>query len=250
MRLEERRTLRYLLYLAIAGAVGAVLFFPALYNFGLLFAPPRPVPATTPALPPVRDAIWARAEGGRATGLRPISAFTIGELAACMVAAPGENDNQRSAACGHVVPGMPGLEYLATLHIQDHGVERNSFRGGHAQFATIVWMTRSWTREEFLDTLAARGNYGFDWRGIDAAARGYFGRAATELTLPQVAMLASRLGDLRVDPWCGPVHTTGLRNRVLERMRDNGTIDEPAYRQAQSAPLDLVTPPGNRPPCR
>ena len=106
-----------------------------------------------------------------------------------------------------------------------------------------MWLTRSWTRDNFLDTLAARGDFGYGWRGVDAAARGYFGREAAELTLPEAAMIASRIGDPGTDPWCETEAATGMRNRILDRMRENGVIDEAAWHAARSAPFELAAPP-------
>lgn len=250
MRREERRFGTILLRLAVVGVVGAALFPFALYRFGLWLAPPLPIPQSSDAPPVLLDALWARAEGGRATELRSLNPVSVAEFAACMVAAEGQNDNERAARCGHVIPAMRGLEYLATLHIQDQGVERNSFRGGHAQFGTMVWMTRSWSKENFLNTLAARGQFGHGWRGITAAARGYFGKAPAALTLAEAAFIAARVPDRRTDSWCEPDVAIAMRNRVLTSMRDNGAISEAQFDAAEAAPLDLAPPPADHPPCR
>ncbi len=249
MRREERNTIRLVLVIAATAALVALTLPFAMYVFGLSVAPPRPVPAAGVAPPILLDALWARAEGGTATALRPMNPMVAAEFAACMIAAPGDNDNQRSTQCRHVVPAMPGLEYLSTLHIKDNGMERNSFRGGYGQFATTVWMTRSWTKAEFLNTLAARADFGTGWRGVDAAAQAIFGRAAAELTLPQVALLASRVGDTRFNPWCETDAATAMRNRVLARMRDNGAISAADFEAASTAALGVAPPPEGLPPC-
>jgi hypothetical protein len=250
VRREERNTVRLVLVLA-GTAIFIVVTLPfAMYFFGLAVAPPRPVPAPAAAPQVVLDALWARAEGGGAAELRPMNPVVAAEFVACMIAAAGENDNQRRTHCRHVIPAMPGLEYLSTLHIKDNGMERNSFRGGYGSFATTVWMTRSWTKADFLNTLAARADFGNGWRGIDAAALAVFGRTAAELTLPQAALLASRVGDTHANPWCETEEATAMRNRVLARMRDNGAIDEAAFQAASTAPLGVATPPEGRPPCQ
>lgn len=221
-----------------------------MYFFGLWVAPPRPVPAAAAAPQVVLDALWARVDGGRATTLRPMSPISAAHFAACLIAAEGENDNQRSTQCGHVMPGMRGFEYLSALHIADNGMERYSFKGGYARLATMVWMTRSWTKADFLNTLAARADFGNGWRGIDVAAQAVFGRTAAELTLPQAALLASRVGDPHANPWCEIEEATAMRNRILARMRDDGAIDEAAFREASTAALGVATPPEGRPPCQ
>jgi membrane peptidoglycan carboxypeptidase len=55
--------------------------------------------------------------------------------------------------------------------------------------------------------------------------------------------MASRLGNLGINPWCEVDAATSMRNRVLEQMRNNGTISDISYREASVAPLGLVPPP-------
>jgi hypothetical protein len=161
MRLEERRIVKVVAALGALAVIGAVAFPFAIYFFGLALAPPRPVAERTSAPAVLRDALWARVDGGRATQLRPINPLTMAELFLCLVQTPGANDNERIRECRSVMPGFSGVEYIAKLHIEDHGVVRNSFRGGHSHLATTVWMTRSWSKDDFLNALAARGQYGF-----------------------------------------------------------------------------------------
>ena len=251
MRREERRTLTVVLTGGAVAALVPIVFVTVLVTVGISAAPELPAPPTAPAPPLIRDALWARAEGGRAQQLRPIGPLTAVQMAACVVTAPGENDNQRIAACRHVMPALPALEYLSKVFLLDHGVDRNSFRGGAAAMVTTVRLTRSWTRDQLLSTLAERADLGYGWRGIDAAARGFFGRPAAALTLPQAALIASRVGDPgHTDPWCEPDAAARMRNRVLERMRDNGVIADADWQTAALAPLGLAAPPEGRPPCR
>ena len=244
MRREERRTI---VFVMVAGAIGAVLFMPAVYFLGLWLAPPRPLPETEPAPALLRDALWARADGGRATELRPVNPINFVQHRLCRALAARQDDPQlrveRRTACLKQLPAIQGVDYVSGLHMRDHQLEARSFRMGISQFATAVWLTRSWTKDSLLDTLAARGEFGQGWRGVDAAARGYFGRVATELTLPQAATLASRVGDAGTDPWCETAAATGMRNRILDRMRENGVIDEAAWQAARSARFELAPPP-------
>lgn len=251
MRGEERRTLKVLAWVIALGALAPVLFLTSLFVIGARVAPPQLAPSTTPAPPLVRDALWARAEGGRATTLRPIGPVTAAQMAACVLTAPGDNDNQRIAACRHVMPALPALEYLSGVLLRDRGVQRNSFRGGAGAMVTTVRLTRTWTRDELLNTLAARADFGYGWRGIDVAAQGFFGRPAAALTLSQAALLASRVGDRsHTDPWCDPETAAAMRNRVLARMHEDGAIAEADWQAAQTAALGLGPPPGGRPACQ
>ena len=197
----------------------------------------------------IRDALWARAEGGRATELRPVNPVNFIQHMLCIDLARRGDDAQARAErleCLKHIPAIQGVVYLSDLHMRDHGLEP-SFRTGASRFATTIWLSHSWTKADLLNTLATRGHFGYGWRGVEAAASGYFGRPAAELNLTQAAFVASRMGDSGTDPWCEPAAATTIRNRILERMRDNGSIDEDMRHAAAVVPLELApAPPGHR----
>jgi hypothetical protein len=253
VRLEERRLLKW----ALAGGGGIalipVVYLTCLLVWGSSLTPP-PTPSRTTAAPLVSDALWARAGGGRATALRAVNPLNLAGLMVCSNLNGGSDDAQSLdaeslAECAKWLPALQGLEYLANLHGQDHQIKRASFRGGASSMATMLRLTYSWTREEFLNTLAAQADFGYGWKGVEAAARGFFGRSAIDLTLAQSALLASRVGDTRTDPWCEPAAATAMRNRVLDRMHINGAVSAADSQAASAAELDLAPPPEARPPC-
>jgi hypothetical protein len=236
----------------LAGLIGAVVVPPGLYYIGLAVAPPRPIPAKAPAPPLLAAAIWARADGGHATALTPVTPVSMARFAACVAiedfrdTTPG--DARRMSACRGHLPAIQGVEYLSTMHMRDASLAP-SFREGIARFSTAVWLTHAWTKAEFLDTLTERGEFGYGFRGAEAAAQGYFGRAADQLTLPQAATIGAFIGNGRIDPWCDAAAAAGMRRRILERMRDDGVIDEAAYQAANATELGLIAPPPTHKPC-
>jgi hypothetical protein len=247
VRLEERRLLK----LALVGG-GFVASIPVIYLTGLLTwgasltPPPTPSPVAAPPL--VRDALWARAGGGRATELRGVNPINVAGLMICSNLAGGGDNVQRLdanslAECATWLPALHGIEYLSALHGTDHRIQRASFRGGASSFATMLRLSHSWTREDFLNTLAARADFGYGWEGVEAAAQGFFGKTAATLTLPQAAYLATRVGDTRTDPWCQPAAAVQMRNIVLDRMRNNGAISDAQYQAASAEALTLKSPP-------
>jgi hypothetical protein len=248
MRREERLTLKLVLGAGSILALLPVLYLTGLFLWGRSLTPP-PTAETTPAPSVIKDALWARANGGRAAELRAMNPLTVAGWIACTEIGKDATDPRarirRDVECADWLPAIHGIEYLSALHLEDHGITRASFRGGAGALATTFWMTRSWTREEFLNTLAARAGFGFGWRGVEAAARGFFGQTAASLTLPQAAFLAARVGDAGLDPWCEPIEATAMRNRILEKMRDASAIDEAARQHASAADLGLSRPPPN-----
>lgn len=231
-----------------------LLALPAIYLFGLWLAPPRPIPSTATVPPLVGDAIWARADGGRATELKPLNPINFISHRVCRALAARTDDPQqrgeRRAECMKSLPAIQAADYLSGVHMRDEHVDPQSWRMGISQVATAAWLTRSWTKVELVDTLAARGEFGFNWRGIEAAAHGYFNREAAALDLPQAALLAGLIGGRGADPWCEPSVAAEIRGRVLERMRDNQAIDGEQFQSASTSSLGLGPEPANHQPCR
>jgi hypothetical protein len=238
----------------IAGVAGAILFPLAIYFIGLGVGPPLPVAVKTTVPPLLGEAIWARAEGGNAAALTPITHASMARFAACVAiedfndTTPG--DARRIENCRARMPALMGLEYLSGAHLRDANF-RTSFGEGLARFSTTVWMTHAWTKADFLNTVAERGEFGAGLRGAEAASRHYFGRSAAELTLSQAAMLAAFIGDRNTffDPWCGPAGAVAMRSRILQRMWDNNSIDAAAFKAANVSELGLGPRPAGLAPC-
>jgi len=240
--------------LIIAGVAGAILVPLAIFFIGLAVGPPLPVPVKT-ALPPlVADAIWARADGGTAAALTPLTHISMAKFLACVAyedfqdANPG--DAQRIANCREYMPALMGIEYLSGEHMRQANLQPG-FGEGLARFSTTIWITHSWSKADFLNTVAERGEFGVGVHGAEAASRHYFGKTAAELTLPQAALLASFIGERQsdFDPWCGPAGAVSLRSRILQRMRDNNAIDEATLKAANVSDLGLGPLPAGHRPC-
>lgn len=249
MRLEPRPILIGLL---IAGMTGAVLLLPAISFVGSMLLPNQPEPTVQRVPPLLADAIWARTNGGRATELQPLNPFTIGRTAACHILAERFEPSQRGAQhdeCMKLLPGVQAVGYLSTVHLKSQGVWQDP-RVPFVQIATMTRISSRWTKAELLNSLAERAEFGFGFAGAEAASRGYFGRSADQLTLPQAALIGSFTGDSRIDPWCNPEQAAGRRHRILEEMRANDVIDEAAFAAADRSELALISRPAERKPCK
>ena len=134
MRLEERRTIVVVL---IAGVVGAVLCLPGVYFLGLWLAPPRPVPEAATAPPLVLDALWARADGGRAATLRPVNPINIIQHRICRALAARQNEPHvrasRRAECLEQMPAIQAIDYLSGVHLRDNQLDPQSKRTTRAR---------------------------------------------------------------------------------------------------------------------
>lgn len=239
--------------LAVAALAGAVLLLPALTFIGSMLDPSEHTPAQRHATPLLGEAIWARAQGGRATELQPINPFTIGRMASCHIWAEqretrAERDVEHDQ-CMKLMPGIEGIAYLSTVHMRGEGVWQDP-RVPFVQLANMTKLSSTWTRTELVDTLAERGEFGPLFNGAEAAARGYFGHSAMQLSLGEAALLAGVLGDGRADPWCAPERVAAARHRILERMRDSLAIDADAFTAADRAELGVIAIPASHPPCK
>jgi membrane peptidoglycan carboxypeptidase len=110
-------------------------------------------------------------------------------------------------------------------------------------------VSNRWSRAQLLDALAERGEFTIGFRGVEQASRGLFNKPAAEVNVAEAAVLGALLSQGHLDPWCGPGRTAELRRKILEKMRDNGAIDDAAFEAANAAPLGLADPPPNRKPC-
>ncbi len=88
-------------------------------------------------------------------------------------------------------------------------------------------------KDEILELYLNRVYFGSGFYGAEAAARGYFGKSAAQLSVAESAMLAGLLPQpTPLSPWKNRQANTEARNHVLGRMREVGFLNEAQYRQA------------------
>ena len=98
------------------------------------------------------------------------------------------------------------------------------------------------TKEEILSCYLNRVYFGGGYYGVEAAAEGYFGVHASELTLAQSALLAGVLkSPATYAPHLRPEASLGRRGVILDLMVEYGMIGEADAARAKAEPLDLVS---------
>lgn len=249
MRIEPRQILAGA---AVAGLAGSVLFLPAIVFVGSVFITPI-APATSHVSPVVAGALWGRDTGGPPAALQPINTFTVGRAISCHAAAEWfsapESKQGQHDDCARLTPGVGIVGYLSSVHLRNEGVWQDP-RVPFAQIATMTKISETWTREQLLDTVAARAEFPNGVVGVEAAARIYFGRASADLNVAQAALLVALMGGRSIDPWCDPAAAASRRLKILINMRRNSTIDEAAFDAANHAELGLTNPPPHHKPCK
>ncbi len=100
---------------------------------------------------------------------------------------------------------------------------------------------RRFRKEAILEAYLNRIYLGEGHYGLEAAARGYFGKSAATLTLPESALLA---GIIPCPSVCSPrvsqIVARTRRDTVLQAMRQRGAITEESYRHAAAAAVELA----------
>jgi len=94
------------------------------------------------------------------------------------------------------------------------------------------------SKEKILELYLNKIYFGNRAYGVAAAAEVYYGKTLSQLTLPEIAMLAGLpQAPSTHNPLTNPNAAKKRRNHVLERMYEEKLIDEKAYQTAIKAPL-------------
>lgn len=94
------------------------------------------------------------------------------------------------------------------------------------------------SKDDIMRLYLNRVYFGSGFYGVEAAARGYFGKSAAELGIGESAVLAGLLKSPQaLSPWNNFEAATEARNFVLQRMRDQGFITRDELRAELAAPL-------------
>jgi penicillin-binding protein 1C len=115
-----------------------------------------------------------------------------------------------------------------------------SMRGKLGQMFSALRLERSADKRQILETYLNTAPYGGNLVGVEAAARRWFGKPASELVLSEAALLAGLpKSPTALHPLRHPERALARRNLVLAQMRQAGFIDASEYEQATAAPLGV-----------
>lgn len=99
-------------------------------------------------------------------------------------------------------------------------------------------MERHYSKEQILEAFLNQVHFGRRYYGIESAARHYFGKPASRLTLAEAASLAAMpKGPALYDPVRFPERNKTRRNTVLALMAQQGYITEAQATAAQQEPI-------------
>src|SRR5947199_364906 len=100
---------------------------------------------------------------------------------------------------------------------------------------------RRFPKRQILEAYLNRIYLGDGHYGVEAAARGYFGKTAADLTAPEAALLAGLIKcPSACSPRIAPAAAKARRDTVLGEMREVGNLTNEEYAQAVAAPIALT----------
>ena len=124
---------------------------------------------------------------------------------------------------------------------------QRSFKRKIQEVLLAIWLEQNLSKDEILTLYLNRVYFGAGAYGVDAAARRYFAKPATAVTLGEAAMLA---GLLKAPSRYAPnVNPGGARDRaatVLSAMVASGMLDEQQAAEAKARPVKIVKQPIQR----
>ena len=110
-------------------------------------------------------------------------------------------------------------------------------------------LERRYTKEEILTYYLNQVYFGSGAYGVESAARIYFGKSVSDLTLAECALLAGiPKSPLRYSPLINPELSVQRRNVVLRQMHEVGLLSESELAEARQEPLQL--PAGQQEPVK
>jgi len=146
------------------------------------------------------------------------------------------------------------FQLISTGHIQSGGstitmqVAKNYFLTREQTFSRkfneillALQIEQELSKKEILELYVNKIYLGNRAYGIQAAARVYYGKDISELSLEQLAMIAGLpKAPSRYNPVANPDRALERRNWILQRMEKLGFIDTAEFTQASSQPVSAV----------
>ncbi len=119
-------------------------------------------------------------------------------------------------------------------------LKERTYRRKLLEMALALRIEENFPKEKIMEMYLNRVYFGGGLYGAEAAARGYFGVPAEDLTASQAATLAGLLKSPNsLSPWTNPEAAKANRDVVLKQMHDLRFLDAAAYRQALADPLTV-----------
>jgi len=142
----------------------------------------------------------------------------------------------KNLLAGHVRQGASTI--TQQLARNSFALKGKTFRRKLIEIFLARRIEDNFDKQKIMELYLNRIYFGGGLYGAEAAARGYFGKPAREMTLEECATLAGLIkSPNRLSPWTDKSASREARNSALTRMRDLGFIDNSQWSAAQSHEL-------------
>jgi 1A family penicillin-binding protein len=142
----------------------------------------------------------------------------------------------KNTLAGHVRQGASTI--TQQLARNSFALKEKTFRRKLLEIYLARRIEDNFNKQKIMELYLNRIYFGGGLYGAEAAARGYFGKSAREMSLSECATLAGLIkSPNRLSPWSDKTGSREARNYVLNRMRDLGFIDRIKCATAQGEDL-------------
>jgi 1A family penicillin-binding protein len=125
----------------------------------------------------------------------------------------------RNVTAGHVRQGASTV--TQQLARNSFSLKEKTFRRKLLEIFLALRIEKNFDKPKIMELYLNRIYFGGGLYGAEAAARGYFGKSAREMSLAECATLAGLIrSPNRLSPWSDGAASREARNYVLDRMRD------------------------------
>ena len=129
----------------------------------------------------------------------------------------------KNLTAGHVRQG--GSTITQQLARNSFALKERTYRRKLLEIFLAKRIEDNFNKQKILELYLNRIYFGGGMYGAEAAARGYFGKSARDMTLAECATLAGLIkSPNRLSPWSERTNSRETRDFALDRMRDNGFI--------------------------
>ncbi|MBE2178919.1 MAG: transglycosylase domain-containing protein, partial [Chthoniobacterales bacterium] len=119
-------------------------------------------------------------------------------------------------------------------------LKERTYRRKLLEMALAQRIEQRFSKEKIMELYLNRVYFGGGLYGAEAAARGYYGIPASEMSAAQAAVLAALLKSPNsLSPWTNIEASRTNRDYVLKQMRDMGFLTQAKYQEAVNEPLNV-----------
>ncbi len=139
----------------------------------------------------------------------------------------------KNLVAGHVRQGASTI--TQQLARNSFSLKQKTFRRKLLEIFLAQRIEHNFSKQKIMELYLNRIYFGGGLYGAEAASRGYFGKPAREMSLPECATLAGLIkSPNRLSPWTDRATSRDSRDYALDRMRDLRFISREQYANARA----------------